>query len=154
MFSGSIFRNQFPQPSRTGNLGELAHQCCTDSLPLVPVDHRESHLRLSGLQDDVTSAADDRGSATFFFHHCDQGDVIDEIRMQEELDFLVREAALCGEEPTEERLRTCAADGCKELGPVIRPQRADLDTASIVHQFNRGIPRYFRHDLQLYHDSD
>ena len=54
-------RNQFPESSGAGNLGEPAHQCCTDSLPLVPVDHRESHLRLPGLQDDVTSVADDRG---------------------------------------------------------------------------------------------
>ena len=28
-------RNQFPEPSRAGNFGEPAHQCRTDSLPLV-----------------------------------------------------------------------------------------------------------------------
>ena len=152
MFSGRISAINSLSPAARA-ISEPAHQCCTDSLPLVPVDHGESHLRLSGLQDDVTSAADDRESA-IFFHHCDQGDVIDEIHMQEELDFLVRKAAFRGEETTEERLRACAADGCKELGSVFRPQRADFDTASIARQLNRRILRCFRHSLQLYHDSN
>ena len=60
MFSGRISAINSLSPA-AGNLGEPAHQCCTDSLPLVPVDYGESHLRLSALQDDVASAANDRG---------------------------------------------------------------------------------------------
>jgi hypothetical protein len=55
----------------------MAHQSGPDTLSLVLVDHGESHLRLSGLQNDVTSATDDESGVILrVFPDCDDLTVV------------------------------------------------------------------------------
>jgi hypothetical protein len=131
---------QFLDPVFPRNRGEMAQQCRSDALSLVLVDNDEGYLGPSGLHDDVTSAPNNHGSAAFF-HHCDQGHVVDEVHVQEERDFLFRKFALWTEESAVERLGACALDGCDKLGPIVRPEGADFNPTSIAQQLNRGIPR-------------
>ena len=104
----------------------MFHQRSTESLPLVGIYYNESYLGRLGLHHDITSAADDR-KAVAFVHHRYQSDMIYEVDIQEERDFLLRKAALCPEETTKKGLRTGPLDGCKELIPVLRSQRPDFD---------------------------
>jgi hypothetical protein len=85
--------DQFLELGTAGNRGEMVQQCRTDTLPLVLVDDRESHLSLPGLDDDVTSAADNHWLSAFV-NHCNQGLVIDEVDVQVESNFTFRKAAL------------------------------------------------------------
>jgi hypothetical protein len=59
------------------------------------IDHDEGHLSPSRLHYNVTPATNDPRSPKFF-KHCDQCDVIDEVDVQEECDFQLRETALHG----------------------------------------------------------
>jgi hypothetical protein len=79
-------RNQFLETGLAGNRGEMVHQCRANTLSLVLIDHGESNLGRPWPHDNVTRAADDYWSPTFL-NHCDQGDVIDEVDVQEECDF-------------------------------------------------------------------
>ena len=63
----------------------MAHQRSADALPLVFVDNGKSDFGRSRSHRDVASAADDYGSAPFFYCR-DQGDMIYEIDVQKELD--------------------------------------------------------------------
>ncbi len=90
-----------------GNGGEMTHERCAETLPLVLVDDSESDLGLSGLHDDVTCAARDHGPAAFV-HDCDQCDVIDEIDMQEKLDFRLGKVAFYSKETTVKGVRAAA----------------------------------------------
>src|SRR5262245_4279174 len=137
---GQDLSDEFLEPIPTGNRGEmvLVHQRCTDTLPLVLVDHVEGHLSFLRVYNDVASAANYHGSAAFF-HHCNQGHVVDEVNIQEECDFLLCKAALYREETVIEVLRAGTADGCGEIGPIARSERADFDPAPIARQLNRRI---------------
>jgi hypothetical protein len=127
----------------------MMHECGTDTLSLVCVDYGESHFGLSRLYDDVTSAARDRGP-TAFVQDCDQRDVIDEVDIQEKLDFRLRKVSFYGKETAVKGLRATAADGCDEFGPVVRSKRADFDAASIVQRLECRIVGRFQHDRQLF----
>ena len=72
--------DQFLDTATSGNRSEVAHQPRADALALVLVNDGESDLSLPRLDDDITSAADDHWSP-LFFHHCDQGYVIDEVNI-------------------------------------------------------------------------
>ena len=61
----------------------MPHQRPSDTLSLIFIDDGEGHLGLSGFHDDVTPTAGDHPFAVFP-HHCDQGDVIDKINVDEE----------------------------------------------------------------------
>jgi hypothetical protein len=68
-------------------------------MPLILIDDNEAHLCPTWLHDDVTPATDNHGSSTFV-HNRDESHVVDEIHVQEERDFSLREASLGGEEPS------------------------------------------------------
>jgi hypothetical protein len=104
----------------------VTHKRRADTLPLVFVDDGESHLRLSRLHDDVAGAAHDHRAGAFL-HHRDQGDMVDEVDVQEERDFLLAEVALYLEETAVKRLLTGAADGCREVCPVVMSKVAASD---------------------------
>src|SRR5262245_54164333 len=116
--SGKDFRNQLLDPGATGNGGQMMHECPAETLALILVDHGESHLRLPGLNDDVTCAAHDHGLAALV-NDCNQRDVIDEIDMQEKLDFRLGKVALHRKEAPVKRLRAAARDGCDQAGPIV-----------------------------------
>src|SRR3954453_14317367 len=90
---GQNLRDQLIEPRSTGNRSKMAHQGRADPLPLVLVDHSKSHLGCPRLSDNVTPAPDNHRSSVFF-DHGHEGDVVDEVNVHEERDFLLREAAL------------------------------------------------------------
>src|SRR3954463_11751316 len=90
---GQNLRDQLIEPRPTGNRSKMAHQCPADPLPLVLVDDGKSHLGCPRLSDNITRASDYQG-LTVLFHHGHQGNVVNEIDVHEECDFLFREAAL------------------------------------------------------------
>jgi hypothetical protein len=65
----------------------MPHQYRADTLPLVLIDHCESYFSCPGAYDDVPSTADYCATASFS-HDCDQRDVVSEIHVQKEGDFL------------------------------------------------------------------
>ena len=115
----------------------MTHKCRADTLPLVLVDHGESHLGLSRLGNDITSASGDHGPAVFF-QHCNQCHAVDEVGVQKERDFRLGEAASY-KETAVKRLPAAAADGCEEVGSVVGSEGADFEPASIAQRFNRRI---------------
>jgi hypothetical protein len=76
--------------------------------------------------------------------------VIDEIDVQEKLDFRLCEATFDGKETAIKGLPTAATDGGDEVGPVVRPKRADFDSASIAQRLACRIVGRFQHDRQLF----
>src|SRR5262249_5650081 len=141
--------DQFLEPASPSNRGEVMHECSAETLLLVLVDDSESHFGLSRLHDDVAGAARDHGPAVFV-HDRDQRDVIDEVGVQEKLDFRLCEATFDGKETTIKGLPAAAADGCDEVGPVVRSKRADFDPASIAQRLESRIVGRFQHDRQLF----
>jgi hypothetical protein len=65
--------------------------------------------------------------------------VVDEVGVQEELDFRLCEAASYSKETAVKGLPAGAVDGCEEIGPVIGSKGADFDLASIAQRPNRRI---------------
>src|SRR5262245_44990433 len=116
--------DQFLESGFPGNRGEMMHEGRAETLPLILIDHSESDLSLARLHDDVTGAARDHGPAAFV-NDCDQCDVIDEIDIQEKPDFRLCEATFDGKETAIEGLPATATDSCDEVGPIVRPKRAD-----------------------------
>ena len=141
--------DQFLDPRFSGNRGEMMHEGRAETLPLILIDHSESDLGLSRRCDDVTSAARDHAPPAFV-HDCDHCDVIDEVDVQEELDFRLRKVSFYRKETTVKGLRAAAADGGDEVGPVFRSKRADLDPASIAQRLACRIVGRFQHDRQLF----
>src|SRR5262249_57780417 len=84
--------DQVRESGLPGNRGEMMHEGCAKTLSLILIDHGESDLGLSRLYDNVTSAARDH-APTAFVHDCDQCDVIDEVDVQEKLDFRLRKVS-------------------------------------------------------------
>ena len=88
---GDIFwenlRNQFLESGVASKRSEMPHQRTADALPLVFIHDCESHLSCPRTHDDVTSATGDCAPAPFSYH-CDQGNMVGKINIQEEVDFL------------------------------------------------------------------
>jgi hypothetical protein len=80
-----------------------------------------------------------------FLHHRDQGDMVDEVDVQEERDFLLAEVALYLEETAVERLVTDPADGCLEISPVVRSKRPDFEPTSVAQRLKCRIGGCFQH---------
>ena len=105
---------------------------------LVRIVHGECDLGPTRLQDDVACSADDRRSS-IFLHQCHESDVIDEIHVHEEVDLLLREAVLEGEEALKDGLLACTSDCREHAGSVLGPEGADLDAASIAQRFDGRV---------------
>jgi hypothetical protein len=114
----------------------MAHERRADPLTLVLVNHSKSHLRCPRLSDNVTRTSDDHGVAVLV-HHGHQGNVVDEIDVHEECDFLLREAALGSKEAAEEGLGACAFDRGDEADSVVWPESPDLDRAPVAQRLDR-----------------
>ena len=106
-------RDQFLERGVAGDRDEMAQQRSADALPMVLVDHGKSDFGRTGLHDDVASAADDHRSFPFS-HGRDQGDMIDEVDVHEEFDFLFRKFSLRAEETEIQGLRAGASDGAQK----------------------------------------
>jgi hypothetical protein len=87
------------QASLSGERDEMAHQRCSDALPLMLVNDGEGDLRPSGFDDEVAAAAHDPRLATLLRNR-DEGDVND---------LLVGEVAAHREEAAVQRLRAGTA---------------------------------------------
>src|SRR6516165_5484370 len=105
------FSDQFLEPGSPGNRGEMMHEGRAETSPLILIDHGESDLSLTSLYENVTCATRDHGP-TALVHDCDQCDVIDEIDVQEKLDFRLRKVSFYRKETTVKGLRAAAADRC------------------------------------------
>jgi hypothetical protein len=79
---------------------------------------------------DVTRSADDHWLPVLFQLR-DEGDMAHEVDIDVEVDLLVREAALEGEEAAIERLVAGPADGGQEAVTILRPQSPDLDRTTV-----------------------
>jgi Domain of unknown function (DUF4410) len=77
---GANLCDEFPKARTTGNRSKVVHQRRADTLSLVLVNDSESQLSLPRLDDDVTPAVDDHWPL-LFFHHCDQGYVINKVNV-------------------------------------------------------------------------
>jgi hypothetical protein len=141
--------DQFLESGFPGNRGEMMHEGRAETLTLILIDYGESDLGLSRLYDNVTSAARDH-APTALVHDCDQCDVIDEVDVQEKLDFRLCKVSFYRKETTVKGLRAAAADGGDEVGPVFRSKRADFDPASMAQRLECRIVGRFQHDRQLF----
>src|SRR3954468_17200928 len=128
---GQNLRDQLIELRPTSNRSKMAHQCRADPFPLMLVDDGKSHLGCPRLSDNVTRASDDHGVAVRV-HHGHQGDVVEEIDVHEECDFLLREAALGSKEAAKERPSAGASDSGDEAGSVLRLEGTDLDPAPVA----------------------
>ena len=145
---GQDLGDQLLESGFPGNRGEMMHEGRAETLPLIPIDHGESDLGLSRLYDNVTCAARDHGP-TALVHDGDQCDVIDEVDVQEKLNFRLRKVSFYRKEATVKGLRAAAGNGRDEVGPVVRSKRADFDPASIAQRLECRIVGRFHHDRQL-----
>src|SRR6267154_6104489 len=102
--------DQFLESGLTSDGGKMPHQRGADSLSLVFVNQGESNLRSSRLNDNVAATANDVRCSAFFCDD-DQGDMVDEVDVREELEFLFGKMASYRKETTAERLGAGAADG-------------------------------------------
>ena len=100
------------------------------------VNHSKSHLSCPKLSDNVTRSPDNNWSA-IQVHHGHQGNVVDEIDVHEECDFLLREAALGSKEAAEEGLGAGAFDSGDEAGSVVWPETPDFDRPPVAQRLNR-----------------
>src|SRR4051812_22519781 len=132
---GQNLSDQLIEPRSTGNRSKMAHQGRADTLPLVLVHHGKSHLGCPRLSDNVTPASDNHRSSVLF-DRGHEGDVVGEVDVHEECDFLLREAALGSKEAAEERLRAGASESGNKAGSVIWPEGADLDLAPVAQSLD------------------
>jgi hypothetical protein len=71
--------------------------------------------------------------------------MVDEVDVQEERDFLLAEVVLYLEETAVKRLVTDPADGCLEIGPVVRFKRPDFEPTSVSQGLTCRIGGCFQH---------
>src|SRR5690349_7847745 len=102
--------NQFLEPSLARHGYEMVHQSRANAMPLVRVVHREGHLGLAWLHDDIAGFANDH-RLSVLIQHGDQGDMAHEVDIEVEVDLLLREAAPEAEEAPVKRLLACSPNG-------------------------------------------
>ena len=64
---GQDLGDEFLDAGVAGDRDDMVHQDRAETVALIVVDDRESHLGLAGLGDDETDAADDSGEWPFDF---------------------------------------------------------------------------------------
>lgn len=141
---GQDLRDQFVQAGPACQLSKMAHQDRSEPLSLVIVDHRKRDFGPAGLCHDVASAAYNRAPSVHFRDR-DQRHVIDEVDVEEEIEFLLAEFAANGEEAAEQGLCAGAFNRRKKAIPVARPQRADFDAPTVAQCLDGRIACRMRH---------
>src|SRR5262245_18727712 len=136
--------DQFLEPGLAGQRNDVAHQHCADALSLVFIDNRERYLGCPRTHDDVTSATDDCPPAAFSDHD-DDCNVVGEIDIHEEVDFLFGKMALQPQETAVKRSGADAVGGCDKISAVAGSEGADFDSASVAQSFDYRIVGRFRH---------
>ena len=111
-------RDQLIDAGLTGNPSQMAHEQCADTLPLVPICHGERDLSSSRLQDDVTGSTDNHRSSGFGQFGYER-QMVYEIDIQEEGNFLFGKASLWRKEPAIERLGAAVGHCCQQPVAVI-----------------------------------
>ena len=141
---GQDLRDEFVQAALARQLPKMTHQDRSEPLSLVIVDHRKRDFGPAGLCHDVASAAYNRlPSVRFRDRH--QRHVIDEVDVEEKVEFLLAEFAANGEEAAEQGLCAGAFNRRKQGIPVARPQGADFNPSTVAQCFDCRIARRMRH---------
>src|ERR1700753_1999427 len=91
--AGQNVRCQLLQSGSPGEIDEMARQHHAYSLSLIGIDDHERHLGLARSDYYITAAADDR-RPTVFVDLRDECDVFDEVDLDKEFFFAVRESML------------------------------------------------------------
>src|SRR5262249_41222538 len=127
---------QFTQACLVSNRPEMAHQDLADALPLILVENCEGYLCLARRHDDISRAAHDHWSASLA--ECrDQGDVIDEVDVHKEGNFVVAKLTLNRKEPVFKGMRADTVRGRNKVVAIFRPERANCELASVSQCLNR-----------------
>src|SRR5207249_1414224 len=106
--------DQLRQAGIARNPREMPHQMPAETLSLISIDNDEGDLCLAGLHDDVASTADN-GEASVLVSQRDEGDMIAEIDLHEEIDFPLRETSLHRKKSSLQRLCAGAPDRCEHV---------------------------------------
>lgn len=138
------FGDELLEPGIPGDRGKMTHQGGADTLPLVFVDQGEGHLSTTGRKDDVAAGTYNVWSSAFLCDD-DQGDLADKVDVREELQFLFGKMTSYRKETAAEGLGAGTADGLFKPVPILVPERADFNAASIAQCLNRRKSSYFRH---------
>ena len=124
-------RTQLLEPGLPGKSREMAHQGRADALPLVSIVYDEGHLGFTGPHHDVAPPADD-DRLPILLENGDQGDVIHEVDVDEEVDLPICEPALEREETAVQGLLACPvtaasrpvrSSGLRARISTVRPSR-------------------------------
>jgi hypothetical protein len=132
------FGDEFLKLGVMGDGNEVPHQCPTESLPLILIEHGEGDLGPPRLHDDVAASACDRWMPALF-QHGNQGHVADEVHIGIERDFLLGKVSSHGKEAAMKSLRADAAEGVDETVPIIGSDSANFDALSIAQHVNYTI---------------
>ena len=115
---------------------QMPQQRAGDSLTLEFVDDRESELGRSRADHDITPpACDDLPFA--LAQHGDEGDLIDEVDVDECCDFLLAERTSDTEEAPVERLIAGMVGRREQRGAIAGSERANIDPPSVAQQLSR-----------------
>ena len=116
---------------------KMSQQARADAPVLPGVSDDECDFGLAGRDDDIARTADDHGAAALL-NRRHQRDMPLESRYRRNRRFLrLRKASLWTKEAAVERARAEAADRRDEFVPVLRPERADRDRASVTQLLAR-----------------
>src|SRR5262249_47211609 len=113
----------------------MAHQDRADALPLILVKNGEGYLGLARRHDDVSRTAYDHRSASLIQYR-NQGDMIDEVDVHKEGDFVFAELTFDREEAAFKRMRADTTRSGDEVVPILRAERANCELASISQRLN------------------
>ena len=115
------------------------------ALALIRIDHHERYLGLAGTNDNVASAAGDRG-VSVFIDFGDERHVVREIDVEEVGHLLFREPLLWHKKTPLERLCAGPSDCGEHLGLVLGMKGADFDRTTIAEALNSRIVRESSHE--------
>jgi hypothetical protein len=97
----------------------MAHQQCSDPVPLIVIDDEERQFSLSRLDRDIPRAADDHGRA-FLFNGRNQRHMVLEIYVDEAIDLRIGKIAPDGEEAAIEGLLAGTLNNRGQRAAVVR----------------------------------
>ena len=117
------FGNQALKAALARDHDEVSQQSRSDSFSLIFVGDREGHLGSTRLRGDIPAAADD-GVLAALVERGDERHMFGEINVDEEIDFLLAEAALGAKETAIKRLGADPIDSAtKRMRKGIRIDR-------------------------------